>query len=83
MLDNNLNDMKWTDNLKKVEWQGRLKSIGAFVLASLSPAFKAPTKENKIAYLDGLRGFAAFIVSRTVEERQKLKYILAPANLRS
>lgn len=41
-----------------------LKSLGWFVLDAFRPRvhFGGAQRENKVAYLDGMRGFAAFIV---------------------
>lgn len=61
-----LEKLEWSGGAQKSVWQDKVKALGTFFLSSLSPRFDAPKKENKVAYLDGLRGFAAFMVGCTI-----------------
>lgn len=54
--------MSWHDSLQKVVLHASPKDVGAFVFNSFYSMREKPSRENKVAYLDGLRGFAAFLV---------------------
>lgn len=63
MRDYLMEKLEWADGAHKSIRQTNLRALWMSFLSSFSPRFDTPKKENKVAYLDGLRGFAAFMVS--------------------